>query len=145
MNKTLIYCPSCKLLTISNVEDENENGRLRQKRVSMAGHVDIQVFQRIRACTKCGHRFTTGEVAYDLLEELVVLREHFDVTQETREQLKARWKAFAEAFAAVAETIPKFGGNLLGPMLRRTRSKRHQREIMEVIKSRNATKPDSAA
>ena len=136
MKKTKIYCPGCKLLTISTVVDEIGSTRIREKRVSMANNIDIQLFQRIRHCTHCGHDWKTAEVDYALLEELVVLRSAVDLSAYTREQLSVALNKLTENVQEVSVLIKSLDATGLLAREKRRLSKIHQLAIRQVISQR---------
>jgi len=134
MKKTRIYCPGCKLLTISNVEDEMGSTRIREKRVSMPGHIDIQLFQRIRHCTHCGHKWKTAEVDYALLEELTALRTAFDTWLPIHNKLRDGWNTWIQGINELSTLITLLGSSSLPARWKRFKSKRHQAAIGDVIR-----------
>jgi len=136
MKKTRIYCPGCKLLTVSTVEDEMGSTRIREKRVSMPGHIDIQLFQRIRQCTNCKHSWKTAEVDHALLEELVALRTAIDTILPKREQLKDTWNKWILGAKEITGLITALGATSFLARDKRELSKKHQAAIHEVIKLR---------
>lgn len=129
MKKTRIYCPGCNLLTVSHVKDEIGFYRMKEKRVTMKGHVDIQLFQRIRHCSNCGHAWRTSEVDHSLIEELVELRTIFDSTVILRGALKIAWNKWVEKSTVISDLITDLGENLDKAAKKRDSSRKHQAAI----------------
>jgi hypothetical protein len=110
--------------------------RIREKRVSMPGHIDIQLFQRIRQCTNCKHSWKTAEVDHALLEELVALRTAIDTILPKREQLKDTWNKWILGAKEITGLITALGATSFLARDKRELSKKHQAAIHEVIKLR---------
>jgi transcriptional regulator NrdR family protein len=131
MKKTRIYCPGCNLLTVRHVKDEVGSYRIREKRVTMKGHVDIQLFQRIRHCSNCGHAWRTSEVDHSLIEELVELRSAVESMVFPREMLKNVWNKWIEKSEVISDLITSLGTSLSKTAQKRESSKKHQLAIKQ--------------
>lgn len=108
---------------------------MKNKRGAMKGHEDIQVFQRIRHCTNCGHAWRTSEVDHALIEELVELRGIIDSMVFPRDALKIAWNKWIEKSEVISDFITMLGASLSKATKRRESSKKHQAAIKQRLSS----------
>ena len=96
---TGMFCPSCKQVTTCKAVPAAQvtyNASDYVQRQYYTEHSDIHWFQRGRECLSCDHKFVTGEVDIEFLEELVELRDSL-----------ANIKANAEAYVKESSNATK--------------------------------------
>jgi hypothetical protein len=105
---TEMYCPNCKdnrvckAISAAKVTyDPSDNWQ----RKHYTDHKDINFFQRGRECLSCDHRFVTGEVDLEFLDELRELRDALSA-------IKANAEVYLKESTAASKSLSKLSESL---------------------------------
>ncbi|WP_157272084.1 hypothetical protein [Azohydromonas aeria] len=105
---TDMYCPRCKKIktckAISAAQVTMDTSDYAQRKY-YTEHADIHFFQRGRLCLSCGHRFVSGEVDLEFLQELIELR-------DALKEIKSNAEMYTKQSAAAADSLSKLNNSL---------------------------------
>jgi hypothetical protein len=103
MGYTSLYCPNCKKIQKSPVVPLYKLKKPKGRRWRGVNYSDVQWFLRGRQCEFCKENFLTAELDYNLVEELLDLRERIaDKNKAIVVNLRKK-----KSFLTRAETVPK--------------------------------------
>ncbi len=105
---TQMWCPKCKIIRVCRAvppADVTRKTTDYQQRRYFTNHNDVNFFQRGRECQTCNHKFLTGEVDRQFLNELIELR---DVLSD----LKQHAEQYVEESEQASKTLGKLSQSL---------------------------------